>query len=825
MKISRQWLDEWVTSGWSSRELGDRLTMAGFELESISPAAPAFEGVVVAEIIEAQRHPQADKLQVCKVVIADGEGASTSPLQIVCGAANARAGLRTALAMVGATLPGGLAIKAAKLRGVESAGMLCSAKELGLAETSEGIVELPPDAPLGRSLRDYLALDDEVLEFAITPNRGDAMSVRGIAREVAALCGIASATTRALPWPQLPTTSIGTTSIGTTSIGTTPTYPAFNDTALQQRALASLRAGAACPRFHGRVIVEIDNTRPSPVWLRERLRRAGLRSISPVVDVTNYIVIELGQPMHAYDLDKLASPLEVRQARSGEPCELLDGRTVTLEDDVLVIADAAGPVALAGVMGGQRTAVSTATTRVLFEVAWFSPVAIAGRGRRYGLTTDASQRFERGVDPELGAVAIERATALLCAIAGGRASAVVTAENIAEVPRMSEVTLRAAQIERLLGIALPPAEVVDLLERLGMQVAVAEAAPASWRVLPPSHRFDLRIERDLIEEVARLRGYDSIPVQPARAAQRILPQPSARPDEQRLLDVLTARGFHEAVHFAFVDPALQEALLPQTPAHRLANPIASDLAVMRLSLWPGLLKAALENQRRQQARLRLCEHGVVFPVGGEEVDHIAGLALGARWPEQWSGGRETVDFHDLRADLEALLSLTGESAAFRFVPAVHPALHPGRSAQILRGNEAVGWIGELHPRLVRELGFTSAPQLFELRIDAGLSAARPRYREVSRFPQVRRDLALVVDEAVSFAAIRERVLTAASSLLRELVLFDVYRGAGIESGRKSVALGLILQDEERTLTDSEVDQVIDAVRAALGSGLGATFRE
>jgi phenylalanyl-tRNA synthetase beta chain len=822
MKISRQWLDEWIRSGWSSRELGDRLTMAGFELESITPAAPAFEGVVVAEIIEAARHPQADKLQVCKVVIAGETPHPVTPLQIVCGAANARVGLRTALAVVGAALPGGLAIKAAKLRGVESAGMLCSAKELGLAETSEGILELPNDAPLGMALRDYLALDDDVLEFAITPNRGDAMSVRGIAREVRALLGEAgrgadnrdsAASPRALPpLPAVPATADVATALA-------------KDLGLAQRALATLHAATACPRFHGRVIVDLDNSRPSPMWLRERLRRAGLRSISPVVDVTNYLVIELGQPMHAYDLDKVEGQLAVRLARSGESCELLDGRTVALEDDVLVIADAAGPVALAGVMGGQRTAVSASTTRVLFEVAWFAPSAIAGRGRRYGLTTDASQRFERGVDPNLGAIAIERATTLLNSIASGRAGPVMTAESSADLPTPAAVPLRLAQIDRLLGIALPQSEVVDLLERLGMQVEIAADAPTTLQVLPPSHRFDLRIERDLIEEVARLRGYDNIPVQAARAAQRILPQPSARPDEQRLLDVLTARGFHEAVHFAFVDPALQEALLPEVPAHRLANPIASDLAVMRLSLWPGLLKAALENQRRQQVRLRLCEHGVVFPLGGAEIDHVAGIALGARWPEQWGGGREGVDFHDLRADVEALLSLSGDTVNVHFVAATHPALHPGRSAQVMRGAQAVGWIGELHPRLVRELGFHVAPQLFELQIEAALTATRSSYREVSRFPQVRRDLALVVDESVGFEAIRERVLAAASSLLRELVLFDVYRGAGIESGRKSVALGLILQDEGRTLTDTEVDQVITAVREALGSGLGATFRE
>lgn len=442
MKISTAWLSEWVASGLSARELGDRLTMAGFELESIAPAAPPFEGVIVAEIIEAVRHPQADKLQVCKVVIGEGAAAKTEPLQIVCGAANARVGLRTALATVGAILPGGLAIKAAKLRGVESAGMLCSAKELGLVDTSEGIVEFPSDAPLGRSVREYLSLDDEVLELSITPNRGDAMSVRGIAREVAALTGVAA-----------------------TPPDCSPTPPAVSDDTLRERATATLAAREACPRFHGRVIVEVDNTRSSPTWLVERLRRSGLRSISPIVDITNYLVLELGQPMHAYDLDKLEGSLSVRWANEGERCELLDGRTVDLVKDVLVIADSVGPVALAGVMGGQRTSVSTITRRVLFEVAWFAPAAIAGRGRRYGLTTDASQRFERGVDPDVGALAIERATALLLKIAGGRAGPVVTVEERANIPTPPTVSLRIPQIERLLGRAFSEREVGGLLDR------------------------------------------------------------------------------------------------------------------------------------------------------------------------------------------------------------------------------------------------------------------------------------------------------------------------------------------------------------------------
>ena len=548
MKISSSWLAEWAPTSLSARELGDRLTMAGFELESVAPAAPAFDGVIVAEIVEAVRHPQADKLQVCTVVTGDSPEARAAPLQIVCGAANARAGLRTALAQVGAHLPGELKIKAAKLRGVESAGMLCSAKELGLADTSEGIIEFPVDAPLGISVRDCLALDDEVLELSITPNRGDAMSVRGIAREVAALIGVAL-----------------------TSPDCAAVTPTVIDPALDDRAKATLAAPSACPRFHGRVLIEVDNTRRSPSWLIERLRRSGLRSISPIVDITNYIVLELGQPMHAYDLDKVEGALTVRHAHESERCELLDGRTIDLASDVLVIADEAGPVALAGVMGGQRTAVSPQTSRVLFEVAWFTPSAIAGRGRRYGLTTDASQRFERGVDPEIGAMAIERATALLIQIAGGRAGRVVTAEDRSKVRVPQTVALRIAQIERLLGRAFSERDVTSLLTRLGMSTETAGVGVL--KVRPPSSRFDIQIERDLIEEVARLAGYDELPTTIAHARQAILAQPTSVLDEQRPLDLLAARGYHEAS----ISPSSTRHFRPRSSLarRRIRSPIRS----------------------------------------------------------------------------------------------------------------------------------------------------------------------------------------------------------------------------------------------------------
>ncbi len=798
MKLSLDWLQEWVDCGLAPQELGARLTMAGFELESLTPAAPAFSGVVVARIVSAQRHPQADKLQLCQV---DAGGAA--PLLIVCGAPNARAGLYTALATVGATLPGGLAIKAAKLRGVESAGMLCSSRELGLSEGHEGILELASEAPVGQDLRAFLALDDTVLELNVTPNRGDAMSVIGLAREVATL------TRRPLTGPPR-----------------APVPPATD-----QRFPVTVEAAAACPRFLGRCIDGVDNSRASPPWLRERLRRCGVRSISPVVDVTNYVLLELGQPMHAYDRERLQSAIHVRLANEGELLALLDGREVKLAADVLIIADDAGPVGLAGIMGGSRTAVQATTTRVFLEVAFFSPQAMAGRARRFGLTTDASQRFERGVDPAIGLRAIERATQLLLAIAGGVAGPVVATETPALLPVRAPVPLRRERVQRLLGMAPDDATLESLLTALGMQVA---RRADGFSVTPPSHRFDVSIEPDLIEEIARLVGYDVIPEADPLRGQRLRPSPESAVAERRVLEVLAARGFYEAVNFAFVDPVLQRRLFPAIEGLALTNPISSDLAVMRVSLWPGLLRVMLENQRRQQDRVRLFEHGVVFqPPAGEgghargsrEVDMLAGALTGPRLPEQWGARREGADFFDLKGDLEALLATTGRLDSFSFVAATHPCLHPGRCAQVLRAQTPVGWLGELHPELVRALDLTYAPQLFELEYEAALRTELPAFHEVSRFPQVRRDLALLVDEDLPFSAIRERVTFVASGLLKDLRVFDVYRGTGVEPGRKSVALGLIFQDNSRTLADEDIDRLMASIRDDLGASVKARIRE
>ncbi|HEX3845615.1 MAG TPA: phenylalanine--tRNA ligase subunit beta [Steroidobacteraceae bacterium] len=807
MKIPYSWLAEWVGVPWSAQELGSRLTMAGLELEALEPAAPPFSGVVVAEILSAEKHPQADKLRVCRVATGEGE-----PLQIVCGAANARAGLKSALAIVGAKLPGGLEIKTAKLRGTESAGMLCAAKELGLADTSSGIVELPSDAPVGKPLREYLALDDAVLELNITPNRGDAMSIIGVAREVAALAG------GKLTGPA-----------GRTGQAPRPTAASGDTVAIH------LDAPGGCPKFVGRVIRGVSNTAATPMWMRERLRRAGVRSISPVVDVTNYVMLELGQPMHGYDLAKLNGEIHARFGRAGEPITLLDGKTVEVQPDVLLIADAAGPVGIAGVMGGQRTAVSAETTDIFFEAAYFAPDAIVGRALRWGLTTDASQRFERGVDPSQQARAIERATELLLEIAGGQAGPVSTRQSEDHLPVRPAVPLRRKQLARLLGLGFADERVRASLE--GLQMAV-ESTAEGWRVTPPAHRFDIAIEADLIEEVARIVGYQAIPEADAPVPQRFGSLPSAQPPEPALLETLALRGYHEAITYAFVDPQLQTRLFPDLTGIALANPIASDLSVMRVSLWPGLLKAALENQRRQQDRVRLFEHGARFlttagtpGAGGgatREVDTLAGIACGQRLPEQWGlprDMREPVDFFDVKADVAALLAATGAAAEFSFEPGALSCLHPGRAALIKRKGEPVGWLGELHPSLVKALEFTYSPVLFELDAQPALAVERPAYREVSRFPQVRRDLAVVLDESVALSSLTERVTFRASSLLRDLRVFDVYRGPEVEAGRKSVALGLIFQDISRTLTEDDVATIMAAVVADLRVSLNAKIRE
>ncbi len=792
MKLGLKWLSEWASVGDDVAALAARLTMAGFEVEGVSRAAEPFSGVIVAEVLATARHPQADKLSVCRVAVGGG-----AEVQIVCGAKNVRPGLKAPLARVGATLPGGVVIGRAQLRGVDSEGMLCSARELGLGDGPDGLLELPAELATGADLRAALDLDDTVLEINFTPNRGDALSVLGLARELAVLSGAALEGPALAPLPA----------------------------ASGARLPVTLQAPSGCARFGGRVIRGLNPAAPTPLWMRERLRRAGLRSLGPLVDVTNYVMLELGQPMHAYDLRQLDTRIDVRFARAGEQLELLDGSLIALEPDMLVIADASAPVGLAGIMGGKKSGIAPDTTDVFLEAAWFAPAVIAGRGRRFGVLTDASQRFERGVDPAGQGRALERASTLLCAIAGGTPGPAELVTEAAYLPVHAPIRLRRSYLARLIGIEVPPARVAAILGALGLSV---EALPDGWSVIAPSWRFDLTQEADLVEEVARVYGYNEIPGIDAPMPQRPSAVPEGEVSTARLALSLVERGYSEAINYTFVDPALQSRLFPGAVALKLANPISAELAEMRVSLWPGLVKALGENARRQQTRVRLFEHGAKFTSQDdelEEINCIAGVAWGPALPEQWGAARTPGDFYDLKADVEALLAASGTPAEFRFVADSLSCLHPGRSARIYRGARACGWIGELHPELARSLELSPAPFLFELELNITSSARLPRAQELSRFPAVRRDLAAVVDEVSTFSQLRESVTVAAFSLLRELKVFDVYRGQGIETGRKSVALGLILQDKSKTLTDADVDTVMTAVRERLKQDLNATFRD
>ena len=794
MKITYRWLQEITPVSASAAQVAAQLTLAGLEVESATPVAPPFAGVVVGEVLECSRHPDAEKLSVCQVTT-DG----TNRLQIICGAKNVRAGLKVAVAMDGAVLPKNVHIKRTKLRGLESNGMLCSSRELGLGDEHDGIMELPPALTLNSQLREALDLDDVMLEVNATPNRGDCMSVFGIARDYTA-----AQERRYL------------------SVAPKPVTAAHQDV-----FPVSLQAGDACPVFVSRVIRGVKADAPSPPWLRERLRRVDINSISAAVDVTNFVMMELGQPMHAYDLAKLDKGITVRMAKASEPITLLDDKEHELDGEFLVIADESGAVGVAGVMGGRRTAISDATTDVLLESAHFSPNAIAGRARRLGLFTDASQRFERGVDPNLAALAIERATALLLEVAGGSPGPVQVTRTLAAPVTEEWVGLRRDRITRLLGAAVPDVEVGSVLGAISEKV---ESTPTGWRALRPSHRFDIRIEADLIEEVARLRGFDSIAEFHAVAPQIAGDATEKQVSHERVLNAIADRGYREVITYTFVDPALQRSLFPGVPALALANPLSAELGEMRVSLWTGLLHTCRENLRRQQNRVRLFELGNKFVVHSganplSEVETLAGIATGQRLPEQWGSAKEALDFYDVKADVVDVLALTGDAASIRFEAATLPVLRPGRAAQIFRGDVAIGWLGELHPQIAKELNLSTTVFLFELEMTLAFACKPLEFHRISKFPSVRRDLAIVVDETVPLAVLRENVTFSASGLLNELRVFDVYRGPNVETGRKSIALGLILQDSSRTLTDDDADAVVARVVARLRDVLSATIRD
>ncbi|MEE4376890.1 MAG: phenylalanine--tRNA ligase subunit beta [Candidatus Competibacteraceae bacterium] len=791
MKFSEKWLREWVDPAVGSDELAEQLTMAGLEVDSLTAAAPDFSGVVVGRVVSLAAHPEAERLQVAQVDVGQSEA-----LEIVCGAPNVQIGMNVPVARIGAQLPTGKPIKATRLRGVESHGMLCSAQELGLGEDDSGLWALPTDATIGADLRELLQLNDRLIELDLTPNRGDCLSVAGIAREVGVLnrCEV-------------------------TPIAVEPVEPVLDD-----KFPVTVSDPEDCARYVGRVIRGVNPAAETPLWMIERLRRSGLRSLGPLVDITNYVMLELGQPMHAFDLDKLTDRIDVRRAKPDETLELLNGNTVTPASDTLLITDAAGPLALAGVMGGQSSAVGADTRNVFLESAFFSPTVIAGRARSYGLHTESSHRFERGVDPQLQIRAMERATRLLLDIAGGQAGPVTEAVSPAHLPAEPAIRLRPERIERLLGLAIDSQQVQEILLRLGMAVAQESN---HWLVVPPAFRFDITIEADLIEEIGRIYGYSRIPSDCPATRLHMAPQPEARISLGRLRDSLVQRGYQEAITYSFIDPLFHEVLAPEQEPLPLANPISADLALMRSNLWSGLIKAARHNQKRQQERIRLFESGLCFVNNGGKLaqeSRIGGVVCGPMLPEQWSSAKQPVDFFDLKADVEALLALTGKSESFTFVAARHPALHPGQSARINSETAAVGWIGALHPTVMRRLDLEGKVFVFELLVEAVQQARVPQFNELSKFPASRRDIAIVVEENAPAQAVRDCIITHGADLLREVHLFDIYRGKGVPEGQKSMAFGLILQDFSRNLTDRGVEQIVAKIVTGLEQQFGAKLR-
>ena len=790
MKFSESWLRTLVDTQLSSAELSHLLTMAGLEVEGLEPVAPQFNDVVVAQVLEVVKHPDADRLNVCKVDTGRGEQTT-----IVCGAPNVAVGLRVPCALPGAKLPGDFTIKIAKVRGIESSGMLCSAKELGIAEEASGLLILPADAPVGQSIRQYLDLDDNQFELKLTPNRADCLSLSGVAREVAAIAG---AQARLIEVPEVAATIA------------------------DQRAVV-LDAPDACPLYFGRVLKGVNAKAPTPEWMKRRLERSGIRSISALVDVTNYVMLELGQPLHAFDNTKLEGAVHARMARPEEKLLLLNEQTIAIDADILVIADDAKPLAMAGIMGGEESGITLETSELFLESAFFAPKAIAGRARRYGFGSDASHRFERGVDFGGTRRAIERATQLVLDICGGAAGPLVEAK--AELPARKPVRLRTARACAVIGMHFSPEQIAGLFSGLSLPFV---RQGDDFLVTPPTWRFDIEIEEDLIEEIARLHGYDNIPAPAPRGNLKMMVQPEAQRPAARVRQLLVDRGYQEVVNFAFVDETWEADFAANTDLIRLANPIASQMAVMRSTLFGGLISNLLTNLKRKQNRVRLFETGRAFqrdaaatPVAGfAQFWKLSGLAYGSALPEGWGSGARKLDFFDVKGDLEALLA----PASLRFEKLVHPALHPGRSARIYLGENAIGCIGELHPEWVQKYDLPNAPVLFEMDFDAVKAASVPLYSEVSKFPAVIRDLAIVVDQNIELQVLLDSLKGQLPELIKDLQLFDIYVGKGVPENKKSLAFRIVMQDTQRTLQDSEVDAATQHLMACLGQAFGAELR-
>jgi phenylalanyl-tRNA synthetase beta chain len=765
--------------------------MAGLEVGSVEPAAAIFSGVVVGEVISLQQHPDADRLRICQVAVGQEE-----LLQIVCGASNVRVGLKIPAALCGAVLPGDFKIKKSKLRGEESFGMLCSEKELGLAADANGLMELSIEAPVGVDIRDYLSLNDSIIEVDLTPNRADCLCVEGLAREVALL--------NKMDW--------SITEVNKAVVS----HP--------ETVKVSIEVPTACPRYLGRLINGVNAKAITPLWMQERLRRSGLRSLGPLVDVTNYVLLELGQPLHVFDAEKLSGGITVRWAKVDESVTLLNNEVVKLDNEALVIADDEKVLALAGIMGGNDSAVSEKTHSLFLECAFFTPLAIAGKARRFGLHTDSSHRFERGVDATLQARAIERATQLIIDIAGGNAGPIAEVTTEDSLPKRYSVLLRRQKIEKTLGIVLADEYIIDIFQRLGMTIL---SHADGWEVVPPGFRFDIAIEADLIEEVARIYGYNNLPRTSLLMRSELSSATESLLDIDRVKDLLVDRGYQEAITYSFVDEEIQKIVMPDDEPIRLKNPISSEMAVMRTTLWCGLLKAALYNTNRQQSRVRLFESGLRFVQKNGQTHQqkmLAGLVLGAAYSEQWSESSRKVDFYDVKADIQALFTLTGCEVDFH--SATHASLHPGQSAEILSADgQKIGWLGMLHPNLEKQLGFDTQVFLFELDQNLMLNKRISVFRSLSKYPSVTRDLALIVNEDVSASEIINCIKKSGETVLQDVIIFDVYRGKGIEEGKKSIALSLVIQDDMQTLTDSEVDAIVSRLLLLLANEKNAKLRD
>lgn len=789
MKFSEQWLREWVNPAIGTQELMDQITMAGLEVDGFEPVAGQFSGVVVGEVQSVTPHPDADKLRVCQV--SDG----TQTVQVVCGAPNVRDGLKVPFAVVGAVLPGDFKIKKAKLRGQPSEGMLCSESELGLSESHDGLMELPSDAPVGQDVADYLKLNDVTIDVDLTPNRSDCLSIKGIAREVGVLNSLV------VEGPEV--------------------HPV--EAVHSEVPDIRIEATAGCPRYLGRILRNVNLRSPSPLWMQEKLRRSGIRSIDAAVDVTNYVMLELGQPMHAFDRTEIQGGIIVRMAKPGEKLVLLDGQEVELTEQTLIIADHEKPVAIAGVMGGEHSGVSDQTGDLILESAYFDPITLAGKARGYGLHTDASHRFERGVDYRLAREAMERATQLLLEIVGGEPGEIVEVVSKDDLPADRSVDLRATRLYDVLGLDIDRTTVEEILTRLGLHID--KLLKDGWRVSVPSFRPDIAIEEDLIEEVGRIFGYNNLPVTEPTGSLGLRQEDEATRPISAIQSFFVDNGYQEAITYSFVDPKVQQMIDPAREGIALANPISADLSVMRTSLWSGLLKTAAYNQNRQQPRIRLFETGLRFEHVGERIDQqqmLAGVVVGAQYPENWANGRRIADFFDVKGDLESLFRLLG--IEIQFVGSQHPALHPGQTAELLRDGEHVGWLGTLHPQVQKNLELNGTILVFELFLDSIVTGYVPNFKEISKFPEVRRDLAMIIGSDVSFADVECVAKKHAGEQLTALRAFDVYEGESLGEGNRSLALSLFWQHPERTLNEDEVHALFTGVIEALKEELGATLR-